>query len=239
MADPRQQRTRQAPAPISDAQKSLLRMQMVYMMVSFGMLIIISMPSIRIPIGNAANDIFGPSIGFNGAYPLLTVIIAGIMIGLLTSIPRYFFTDWITYGRMQMRSRAYSKAIREAYRTQQRDRIQKLSKMRMEMMTEQQQVQMQTMKPLMILTIFTLFIFIWLDVFVKELPYDLISFPWALHINIANSRLWIMPTWIAVYFIASLVIGYFATMVIKYIDFSVKLRKIEESDQENAEWTSQ
>lgn len=210
---------------------------MLYMMMSFGMLIIISIPTIRKPIGNAANTVFGPSIGFNGSFPLLTVVIAGIMIGLITSVPRYFFTDWINYGRMQLRSRAYSKAIRDAYKTQQRDRIQKLNKMRMEMMTQQQQVQMQTMKPLMILTIFTLFIFIWLDVFLYALPYDLISFPWATHVNIATSKLWMMPTWIALYFIASLVIGYFATMVIKYLDFSYKLRKFEEKDQENVEWT--
>lgn len=214
-------------------------MQMIYMMISFGMLIIISIPNIRNAIGNAANTIFGPSIGFNGAYPLLTVIIAGVMIGLITSVPRYFFTDWINYGRMQTRSRAYSKAIRDAYKSQQRDKIQKLNKMRMEMMTQQQQVQMQTMKPLMILTIFTLFIFIWIYVFLATLPYDIISFPWDTHVNISTSKLWIMPTWIALYFIASLVIGYFATMIIKYLDFSYKLRKYDDTDRDQAEWTSQ
>ncbi len=225
---------RPPPPPISEAQKKLIRFQMIYLLISFSMLIIISEPALRIPIGNAANAVFGPTIGFNYRLPLLTLVIAGIMIGLVTSIPRYFFTDWMRYGRTQARSRAYSQAIREAYKTQQRDRIQKLNKMRMEMTMEQQQLQMQTMKPLMVLTILTIFIFIWLDVFIYSLPYSIVSFPWAKDVLITSSFLF--PVWIFIYFLASLVIGYFATMLIKYLDFSFKLRRIEEKEQGSGQW---
>ena len=225
---------RPPPPPISEAQKKLIRFQMIYLLISFSMLIIISEPALRTPIGNAANVVFGPTIGFNYRLPLLTLVIAGIMIGLVTSIPRYFFTDWMRYGRTQARSRAYSQAIREAYKTQQRDRIQKLNKMRMEMTMEQQQLQMQTMKPLMVLTILTIFIFIWLDVFIYSLPYSIVSFPWAKDVLITSSFLF--PVWIFIYFLASLVIGYFATMLIKYLDFSFKLRRIEEKEQGSGQW---
>jgi len=227
---------RPPPPPISDAQKKLIRFQMIYLMISFAMLIVISEPAIRLPLGNAANAIFGPTIGFHYQFPLLTLILSGIIIGLVTSIPRYFFTDWLRYGRTQARSRAYSQAIREAYKTQQRDRIQKLNKMRMEMTMEQQQIQMQTMKPLMVLTILTLFIFIWLDVFIYSLPYGVVSFPWAPHVIISDSTFIFFPLWIVVYFLASLVIGYFATMIIKYLDFTYKLRKIEEKEQGSGQW---
>ena len=231
-----EQRQRAPPPAISEAQKKMLRFQMIYLMISFGMLIIISEPALRIPIGDAANAVFGPTIGFNYKFPLLTLLLSGILIGLITSIPRYLFTDWIRYGRTQLRSRAYSQAIRDAYRNNQKDRIQKLNKMRTEHMMEMQSMQMQTMKPLMVLTIFTIFIFIWLDVFIYAVPYALISFPWDTHVLITTSKVWIMPTWIAVYFLASLVIGYFAFSIAKYIDFSYRIRKLREKESAAVQW---
>lgn len=216
---------RQQPAPLSEAQRKALRFQFMYLIISFGMIILISNGTARSAIGGAANEFLGPSIGFNGNFPILSLFLSGILIGLITTVPRYFFTDWLKMGRMQLHTRAYSKEIREAYRNNQRDRIQKLRKKQMEISMESQQVSMNTMKPLMVLTVFTLLIFIWLDVFVYSLPYELISFPWAVGVNMATSSSW--TSWIPVYILTSLVVGYFATMSIKWVDFSRKLRKIE------------
>ncbi len=221
---------RNPPPPISEAQKKMMKFQMVYLLITFLMLIFISTPSIRLGIGNAANTVFAPLIGFNGAYPLLTIVSSGILIGLITSVPRYFFTDWIKMGEIQHRSRAFGKAIRAAYRNNERDKINRLSKMRTEVMMESQSVTMNTMKPLMILTIFTLLIFIWLDVFIYSLPYALITVPWYVGVNVASGEAWIIPDWIAIYMFASLTVGYFATMIIKYIDFKYRIEKLEHSE---------
>ena len=241
-----EQRQRAPPPAISEAQKKMLRFQMIYLMISFGMLVIISDRPLATALGDAANVVFAPAIGFNYRYPLWTLLLSGILIGLITSIPRYLFTDWIKYGRTQLRSRAYSKAIRDAYRNNQRDKIQKLNKMRTEHMMEMQSMQMQTMKPLMVLTIFTIFIFIWLDFsFITPMgtllgignavPYALIAFPWG-NVLITTSKVWLMPTWIAVYFLASLVIGYFAFSIAKYIDFSYRIRKLREKESAAVQW---
>ncbi len=217
---------------MSEAQKKMLRFQFIYIIISFGMIIVISNNSLRVAIGGAANDFLGPVIGFNGVYPLLTLVLSGILIGIITSVPRYFFTDWVKMGKMQLHTRAYSKALREAYRANDHQKIQKLRKKQMEVTMESQQISMNTMKPLMILTVFTLLIFIWLDVYIYEIPYKLISVPWAVGINIAKSKFLIsfIPSWIALYMIASLVFGYLATMVIKWIDFSYRLKKYEEEE---------
>ncbi|MCL4314750.1 MAG: EMC3/TMCO1 family protein [Candidatus Thermoplasmatota archaeon] len=223
---------RRTPPPISEAQKKMMKMQMVYLLITFLMLIFISTPSIRLAIGAGANAIFSPIIGFGGAYPLLTIVSSGILIGLITSIPRYFFTDWVKMGEIQHRSRAFGKAIRDAYRNNERDKINKLSRMRTEVMMESQAVTMNTMKPLMVLTIFTLLIFIWLDVFIYSLPYSLFSTPWATGLNVATSTVWIVPAWIVLYMFASLTVGYFATMLIKYVDFKYRLEKFEHKEME-------
>ncbi len=221
--------SKRAPAQLSEAQRKALRFQFIYLIISFGMLILISNTTIRKAIGGAADTVLGPTIGFNHTLPILSIFLSGILIGLITSVPRYFFTDWLRMGKMQTHTRAFSKAIREAYRNNQRDRIQKLRKKQMEISMETQQVSMNTMKPLMVLTIFTLLIFIWLDVFIYSLPYELISLPWAkFGVNIATSKIsGYIPSWIPLYIIASLVTGYFATMVIKWVDFTYKLRKME------------
>ena len=223
-------RTRSPPPPMSEAQKKMMRFQMIYLLITLLMLIFISTPSIRIAIGTGVDVIFSPLIGFNGTYPLLTIVFSGILIGLITSIPRYFFTDWIKMGEIQHRSRAFGKAIREAYRNNERDKINRLSKMRTEVMMESQAVTMNTMKPLMILTVFTLLIFIWLDVFIYTLPYDLISVPWSIGINIATGVAVFIPDWIVIYMLSSLTVGYFATMLIKYVDFKYRLEKFEHSE---------
>ncbi|MHB8396148.1 MAG: DUF106 domain-containing protein [Thermoplasmataceae archaeon] len=221
---------RTPPPPIPPEQKKLLMIQSVYLLISLGMLMIISNPTLRTDIGSTVNIALYPLIGFGGKYPLMSIISSGIIIGLMTSIPRYFFTDWIKMGKIQMRMRAYNQAFREAYRNNDKSRIQKLSGMRSKMMTENQQVSMNTMKPLMVMTIFTLMIFIWLYFLVFSMPYQLISTPWATGINIATSDVAVVPSWIVIYTFTSLTVGYVVTMIIKYFDFSYKLRK-EKEDQ--------
>lgn len=214
----------------NDAMKKMLSFQMVYMMISLLMIFVVTNPTFRNIIGGGLNSVFLPTFGFDYNFPLLTLIISGVIIGLLTSIPRYFFTDWIEMGRIQNRMKAFNQAYRDAYRTNQKDKIQKLGKMRMDMTVQQQQVSMNTMKPLMVLTIFTFLIFIWLYVFIAALPYKNIALPWNLDINVAVAHVWIIPYWIVVYAPVSLVVGYFATMIMKYIDFSFKLRKYEREE---------
>lgn len=223
-----QTQTRNTPT-MSEAQRKALRFQMMYFLVMILMLIVISNTTARDAIGSAANYVLGPAIGFHFTFPLMTIFLSGIIIGLITSIPRYFFTDWLRMGKMQLHTRAFSKAIRKAMASGQRDKIQKLRKKQMEVMAETQQITMNTMKPLMVLTVFTLLIWIWLDTFIYDLSYKLISFPWAYGVNISSSKVWIMPSWIIIYLIANLVFGYFVTMVIKWVDFAYKLRKMREN----------
>ncbi|MCL5437724.1 MAG: EMC3/TMCO1 family protein [Candidatus Thermoplasmatota archaeon] len=223
---------RAAPPPVSPEQKKLMMIQMVYMIISFGMLFVISNQTLRTDIGTTVNVLLYPVIGFNGLYPLMTIVSSGVIIGLLTSIPRYFFTDWIKMGKIQQKMRAYNQAFREAYRKNQRDRVQKLSKMRSSMMMENQQVSMNTMKPLMVMTIFTLTIFIWLFYLVDSMPYQLIAAPWGNDINIATSSVAIVPSWIVLYTFSSLTVGYLVTMIIKYFDFDYKIREREKTDSE-------
>lgn len=217
---------RQRP-PQNEAMSKMMRFQMIYMLISLVSIFIITNNTMRAAIGNTLGIVLFPLVGFNFQLPLLTIILVGVIIGLLTSIPRYFFTDWVKMGKIQNRMSAFNKVMSTAYRSNQRDKIQKLQKMRMEMSMEQTTLSMNTMKPLLAFTIVTLFLIAWLYYFLSELAYQVIAFPWNFEINVATAHIWIMPYWIVVYFFAIMVFGYIVTMFIKYFDFTYKIRKFE------------
>ncbi len=238
MTDPQQapgRRPGMQKTPQQEAMSKMMRFQMIYMVISFASIFVITNGTLRGYIGTYIGYVLMPAFGFNFQYPLLTIVLVGVLIGLITSIPRYFFTDWLKMGKMQNRMRAFNKVINQAYKSQQKDKIQKLQKMRMDMSMEQTTLSMNTMKPLMVFTIFTLLLIAWLYYFLDALAYQVIAFPWDFEINVATAHLWLMPYWIMVYFIAIMVFGYLTTMIIKIFDFTYKVRKLERS-LENADY---
>ncbi|AGO61139.1 MULTISPECIES: DUF106 domain-containing protein [Ferroplasma] len=205
-----------------------MMIEFVFMFAGLGLIFIISDPSIRNPLGHYLNYVFMPLLGFNYELPILTLMLTGIVLGLISSIPRYFFTDWLKMGKTQMISKAYQKAMREAYRSGDRARQQKLQKLSMQRQMDQAALSMNTMKPLMVTEIFFFLIFIWLYVFMLTIHYQYVSMPWDLNLNIVTSKIYIMPLWMALYTLGNLAVGYFVTSIMKFVDFTYKLRKLDD-----------
>ncbi len=225
-----QQRPQQNRPPQNQQMTKFMMIEFVFMFAGLILIFVISDPSIRNPIGNALNVVFLPLLGFHHKSPVLTLMLTGIILGLISSIPRYFFTDWIKMGKTQLISRAYSQAMREAMKNGDRVKQQKLQKMSMQRQMDQAALSMNTMKPLMVTEIFFFLIFIWLYVFMLSLHYQYVSMPWNLNLNIVTARLYIMPLWMGLYTLGNLAVGYFVTMIMKYIDFTYKIRKIDDEE---------
>jgi uncharacterized membrane protein (DUF106 family) len=211
-----------------EMQKKMLKFQGMYFMMFIFSIVIIYITPIRDAIGGAFQFVLGPLIGFNYTTPVLTIALSGILTGIVSGIPRYFFTDWLKIGKTQNRAQAYRKAQNEAFKSNDRDRINKLRKMQQESMMDQQMVQMSSTAPLIILSMFTLLIFVWLYFFLAHLTFPYVSFPWATNVNL-NADIAFFPSWIIISFISNMVVGYLITMVIKYVDFSYQIRKYEAS----------
>ncbi|BAB59496.1 hypothetical protein [Thermoplasma volcanium GSS1] len=209
-----------------EAMKKMMSFQMLYMLIMLGSLFIVITPSSRDAVGNLLNVVLIPTIGFGYRYPLLSIILTGVIIGVILSIPRYFFTDWVKMGKMQNTMKAFNEAIRAAYRERDMKKINKLNSMRMQMSMDQYQLSMNTMKPLLVISVLTILFYAWLFVFVGKIPYNYIAFPWDFNINISTAHFWIMPYWIFMYFLTEIVVSYFITMIMKYIDFTLRLRRI-------------
>ncbi len=213
--------------------QKMMMIQFIFMFAGLGLIFIISDPGIRTPIGDAMNVIFMPILGFNYSSPILTLMLTGIILGLISSIPRYFFTDWIKMGKAQTVSRAYTKAMREAMRSGDRVKQQKLQKMSMQRQMDQAALSMNTMKPLFVTEVFFFLIFIWLYVFMLSLHYQYVSVPWDMNLDIVTTKLYVMPLWMGLYTLGNLAVGYFVTMIMKYVDFTYKIRKIEEEEAQS------
>jgi uncharacterized membrane protein (DUF106 family) len=207
--------------------KTLTQTQLLYFGIFIFSMVVIYLAPLREAIGSALGTVLDPSIGFNFQYPVVTLVLSGVIIGVVTAVPRYIFTDWLKMGKAQSRTRAFSEALRKAYRENDQDKVKKLQKLRTEMTMEQQVVQMNNTKPLMFLSFFTILIFVWLFVFVYVMKFPYISTPWNPTVPLLGAFLGPMPYWVFLYFVSNLVIGYFITMLIKFVDFTYKAREIE------------
>lgn len=215
-----QNKNTQQPNPM----KKGMQTQLMYMLMFIVYIIVLSNGTLRAAIGHGLDYVFSPVIGFGGSIPVITLLLAGLIIGIVTSIPRYIFTDWVRMGRAQNRMKAFNKVMREAWRSNDKDRIQKLRKMQLNVSMEQQEVSMNTMKPLMVFSVVTYMIFIWLFSFISGLSYSVVAFPWNWNVNLLDHLYAYVYYWIIIYFLAVLVVSHVATMSIKYVDFKRKLR---------------
>ncbi|MHB1439578.1 MAG: DUF106 domain-containing protein [Cuniculiplasma sp.] len=209
-----------------EMQKKMLKFQGMYFLMFIFSLVVIYITPIRDAIGGVFQFALFPLIGFNYNFPVLTIALSGILTGIVSGIPRYFFTDWLKIGKAQNRSQAFRKAQNAAFKANDRDKINKLRKLQQESMMDQQMVQMSSTAPLIILSMFTLLIFVWLYFFLAHLTFPYVSFPWATNVDL-NAVVGFFPSWIVISFISNMVVGYMITMVIKYVDFSYQLRKYE------------
>jgi len=88
---------------------------LMYMMVFLTLFVLID-NNLRIAFGNAVGYVFGPTIGFGGAFPLLSLFLAGAFTTLISALSRHVFTDWVKMTRVNKKMRALQKAQMEALR---------------------------------------------------------------------------------------------------------------------------
>lgn len=183
--------------------------------------------TMREGFGAIAGFILYPVIGFGGRYPVLTLMIAGMMTTGISSLLRDHYTDWIKMVRIQKTTAAWQKALREAMRKGNRSEIQKLNKIREGFMKEQMDVQFSSMKPMA----WTLFLFVvlfaWLSVFVNATLAvtggQYFAVPWAPNVEV-NYVPFLFPSWILMYSLLALPVGQILTRVLKYVRFRKKLQ---------------
>ena len=172
----------------------------------FLMLYIIINPGLRVTMGEVAETLLEPRIGFDGAYPAVTILLAGMVMIGGTTVIRHLLVDWQQMAEVQLKMQAYNKALSEARKSGQQARVQKLMKMQPEVLMLQSGMMSNQMRPMVFTMLIAIPIIMWLYEFTAGLPVQALSLPWEPHWALQD-RLWILPHWILIYSVMALPFG--------------------------------
>ncbi len=199
-----------------------------FLMIFLVLLAVVAMfdNTMRDSFGALAGFALGPVIGFGGQFPVLTLLIAGMITTGVSSLLRDHYTDWIKMVRSQKTTAAWQKALREAMRKGNRSEIQKLNKIREGFMKDQLDIQVNSMKPLAWTFFLFIVLFAWLNVFVNATLAatggQYFAVPWASNVYVNYVPL-LLPSWVLMYSLLAIPVGQILTRVLKYVRFRKRL----------------
>lgn len=171
-----------------------------------------------------------PLIGFKHQQPVLTILLASLIMVAASTLIRHFLVDWLKMARVQNTMRAYQKALREARVKRDTKRIEQLQKAQPKLMGLQAEMSTGQMKPMAATMIIVIPMFAWLYDFVVRLDYPFFTSPWNPQIDMFKST--ILPHWILFYSAISIPFGTLLQKALKYFDWRDRwhlLRKKEET----------
>lgn len=172
---------------------------------------------LRRATGTAVGFVLSPLIGFGGREPILTILLASlIMIGASTLI-RHFLVDWLKMARIQNTMRAYQRALREARAKRDTRRLEQLQKAQGKLMGIQAEMSGGQMKPMAATMLVVIPMFAWLYEFVLVTPYPFFSAPWNPTIAMFEST--VLPHWILFYSAVSIPFGTLLQKALKFFDW--------------------
>jgi len=148
-----------------------------------------------------------PAIGFGGSMPVVSVMLAGALTGLVSTGLRHLFSDYLKMERARRLQQSFSREMNEARIKRDPDRIHRLKNAQPFVMKETMETQMATMKPAVGTMFLAIAVFWWLAVFLDpaqgHVDVDAVSLPWASAWPL-HSTFGPFPYWIALYSIMSL-----------------------------------
>lgn len=194
------------------------------------MVYILLNPEMRVGMGNLAENILEPQIGFEHKYPVLTFLFAGVLMISLTTIIRHILIDWEKVAEIQTKMAAYNKEMSEARRSGNNARLNKLMTMQPQVMVLQSEMMSNQMRPMMFTMLIAMPIIFWLcfgeNNFVDRMDLQVMSLPWEPNYSLTD-RLWILPHSILIYSALSLPFGQILMRFLKLLSLS----KSEKVDQ--------
>ena len=192
---------------------------LLLMLLMFVMLFIFGDPGISSFLATSLDSVFYPLIGFNGDYPVLTLVLAGTIVVTLSSFFQNLFTDWSKMWESQEITRAFQKEMQQARKDGNQNKINKLMKMQPQIMRRQTEASSGMMKPMFFLFIFIVPIFMWLRYFLGNLDYFYFTVPWTTHVSLFDKPfLW--QAWLWLYLIFSMIFGQIVRSGLKWLGWS-------------------
>ncbi len=178
---------------------------------------------LRSALGHYVGILLNPIIGFDGKWPVLTILIAGTLMVLLTTLIRHFTTDWLEQAKFQSYMRAFNKELMTARKDNNTYKMKKLQDRQADVLRKQQEVQMKTMKMMPFTMIIVIPLFAWLFEFLTDLGYWWYSAPWNPTVDMFGTT--IFPHWVLLYMALSIPLGALVQKAMKYASWKERWAK--------------
>ena len=200
---------------------------MIIMILIFGLYFIDGNDHI---IGGALNVVF-QVIDFGGEYPVVTLMLMGSIMILLSSGIRTLMTDTLEQQKAQAFSSAFNRELRQARLDNNLYKVKKLMDMQPMVMQKSMESSNQMMKSMPFTMLIVVPIFLWVryfvDVTLGEAGTQIISVPWAMNAINLTDVYWFLPAWILIYSLISIPLGQIIMRIVRAFQFKRHLAKLE------------
>ena len=178
-------------------------------------------------IGNVLN--YGLAfLDFGGKYPVLTLICAGVIMSLFTTLLRAFTTDQFEQAKSQHVMSEFNAERRKAMMSNNTYAMKKLEELQPYMMAKNMEISQKSMKTMPYTMIVIVPLFLWVRYFVyvtlSTEAMRTIAFPWA---DVCLTDTFIFPIWVFVYMLVSVPLGQVINKLIRWRLFKKKLAELE------------
>ena len=209
---------------------------MIGMMLTLVIMMIVM--SFRSQIGQALDVVFR-YIAFDGQYPVLTLVIAGLVMITVSTIIRSVMSDPIEMAKSQQIQSDFNKEFRQARIENNLFKMKKLQEQQPQMMAMSMEASTKQMKVMPITMLFIIPVYAWVWYFlVPEGKYfngDLVSnlivnMPWGT-LDLNTMLMGFFPAWIIIYTMVSLPIGQIENRLIRFILLKKRLNVLDREVQ--------
>ncbi|MCL2032987.1 MAG: EMC3/TMCO1 family protein [Methanomassiliicoccaceae archaeon] len=191
------------------------------------LIIMLVVMSFRDAIGGGLNYVFHV-IDFGGQSPVLTLVIAGLIMITVSTVIRSFLTDFVAQARNQKIQSDFNKEMRQAKLENNLYKLKKLQEEQPKMMAKSMETSTQMMKIMPVTMVVIIPIYAWVWYFISNtVPEELLTafLPWGtVHLN---ETLWFLPIWIVIYTMISLPIGQLENRAIRYYLLRKRLAELD------------
>jgi uncharacterized membrane protein (DUF106 family) len=202
-------------------------------MVVILLIMIMIQPSLRIAFGDMVGVVLKPLIGFNGQLAVVSMMFAGFITGTISILIRHFTTDWIAVAKSQKAMSEFNKVYRETVMSGNRDKVEKLQKVRQETMAEFSGIQMSQLKTLAVTMFAVIIIFAWLMTFISTgVVSSKFSVPWSYDADMRSVVIFI-PQWVLLYAVLSSPLTLLLPRILKYYTYK---KRLEDEEYEDEGW---
>lgn len=200
----------------------------------FAMMIMFGVMAFRDPIGEGLDVVFR-YIAFDGQYPVLTLVIAGVIMITLSTVVRSLMSNPIEMAKSQQIQSDFNAEFRQARIENNLFKMKKLQEQQPAMMAASMEASTQQMKIMPVTMLLIIPVYAWVYYFLKtgdgaayfsHLETLMVMMPWG-ELDLNSLLMGFFPVWIIIYTMVSLPIGQIENRLIRFIFLKRRLNELD------------